>query len=211
MSRSMANPKGEGMLKLKRLARYFKDKTRSRLMFRYQAPVKGQVEVSVVSDSDYAGCKKTRKSTSGGVLKFGCHMIKSWSATQAVIALSSGEAEYYAMVKGASQVIGLKNMIIESGVSADRIKIALKIKTDASAAIGMGSRRGAGKVRHIETNQLWLQEKVLAKEIQLVKIKGTENPADHLTMYLNAPGIRAHMEATDQWIEGGRHQLMPTR
>ena len=39
------------------------------------------------------------KSTSGGVAKLGRHAVESWSATQAVIATSSGEAEYYGMVK----------------------------------------------------------------------------------------------------------------
>ena len=55
------------------------------------------------TDTDYAGCAKTRKSTSGGVIMIGGHMIKSWSSTQNVIALSSGEAEYYGLVKGAAQ------------------------------------------------------------------------------------------------------------
>ena len=43
--------------------------------------------------TDCAGCKETRKSTSGGMLIFGTHCWKSWSATQAIISLSSGEAE----------------------------------------------------------------------------------------------------------------------
>ena len=33
----------------------------------------------------------------------GKHMIKSWSSTQQVMALSSGEAELYGMLKGATQ------------------------------------------------------------------------------------------------------------
>ena len=91
------------------------------------------------------------------------------------------------------------------------IKAHIEIKTDASAAIGISSRRGTGKVRHIETNQLWLQSKVLNKDIKVVKITGSENPADHLTRYLTAVGIKDHMRATGQWIEDGRHQLMPRR
>ena len=73
----------------------------------------------------------------------GTHVLKSWSTNQAVIALSSGEAEYYGMVKGASQSIGLRGLADDLGVT---YKGPIQINTDASAAIGIGSRLGTGKV-----------------------------------------------------------------
>jgi Fe2+ transport system protein FeoA len=81
------------------------------------------------------------------------HLIKSWSSTQTVIALSSGDAEYYGMVKAAAQGIGAKAMLLDFGIV---INEPIEVKSDASAAIGIAQRRGMGKVRHIETNQLWL-------------------------------------------------------
>ena len=87
---------------------------------------------------------------------FGKHLIKSWASNQAVVALSSGEAEYYAIVKASSQAIGIKNMMEDLG---EKVEASITVKTDASAAIGMVSRIVVGKVRHIEVNQLWLQEK----------------------------------------------------
>ena len=50
-------------------------------------------------DSDWAGCRKIRKSTSGGVLMLGTTAVRGWSTNQAVIALSSWEAEYYVALK----------------------------------------------------------------------------------------------------------------
>ena len=85
----------------------------------------------------------------------GDHCIKTWSSTQSVIALSSGEAEYYGLVKGASQSIGIQSMLRDLGVEAK-----IKINTDASVAKSIAMRTGAGKVRYIEVNQLWVQEKV---------------------------------------------------
>ena len=90
LCRSMSSPTEGDWLALKRLGRYLIDKSRSVTKFSYQGPVR-KVEVWV--DTDYAGCRKTRKSTSGGQVLLGQHSIKSWSVTQAVIALSSGEAE----------------------------------------------------------------------------------------------------------------------
>ena len=97
----------------------------------------------------------------------GKSVVKTWSSNQSVIALSSGEAEYYALVKGASQGIGIRNILGDIGVeSIERVQVL----SDASAAIGIASRRGSGKVRHIEVNQLWLQDKVLSGDIEVTKI-----------------------------------------
>ena len=44
----------------------------------------------------------------------------------------------------------------------------LTVKSDASAAAAIASRRGPGKVRHIEVCQLWLQEKVRKLDLKVV-------------------------------------------
>ena len=67
---------------LKRQARYLVDKPRSRTLFEYQ---KGVNEITVYTDTDFAGCERTRKSTSGGVIMLGRHMIKAWSNTQTAV------------------------------------------------------------------------------------------------------------------------------
>ena len=54
-------------------------------------------------DADHAGCIRSRKSTTGTVLqlgKLGKGTIRATCKSQAVIALSSGEAEYYGLVSG---------------------------------------------------------------------------------------------------------------
>ena len=106
-------------------------------------------------DTDHAGCLETRKSTSGGIVMHGWHNIKTWSATQQVIALSSGEAEYYGMVKGAGNALGISGVFRDMG-----IQHTIVLYTDSSAAKGISSRRGLGKVCHIELNKLWLQDQV---------------------------------------------------
>ena len=85
-------PRRLSQQRLKRLGRYLMERTRCVTSYNYQE--KDRVITTWV-DSDYARCKKTRKSTSGGITMFGTHPIKSWATTQGVIALSSGEAEYY--------------------------------------------------------------------------------------------------------------------
>ena len=124
----------------------------------------------------------------------GGHVIKSWSTNQSTIALSSGEAEYYGMVKGASQAMGLRAIAEDVGVSFDG---PIQINADASAAIGIGSRLGIGKVRHIEVNQLWLQDKVYKGEITLNKVKTDENIADALTKAVGAEVLGYHVDKSN--------------
>ena len=134
------------------------------------------------------------------------HLIKSWSTTQTVIALSSGEAEYYGLVKAAAQGMGAKAMLMDFGVD---IKEPIDVMSDASAAIGIAQRRGMGKVRHIETNQLWLQERVITGSINIIKISTHDNLADQLTKPVSEDKMKNHLDGTHQKITQGRHPLMP--
>ena len=135
----------------------------------------------------------------------GEHLIKCWSINQPVIALSSGEAEYYAMAKGGSIGLGLKGMLADFGING-----SIEIKIDSSAAKGISSRRGLGKVRHIELCELWLQEKVAEGKITVTKISGSENISDCLTKAASRESIALHMLGTNQSIRIGRHSIMPT-
>ena len=118
----------------------------------------------------------------------GTHCIKTWSSTQGIIALSSAEAEYYGIVKAASQGIGIKSMCLDF----DR-KVSFEILTDASAARSIANRQGLGKVRHIDTHFLWVQQRVHRGDFIVSKVWGKENPADLLTKFLDAETIRKHM------------------
>ena len=76
LCREMSNPTARSWNGLKRLGRYLVDHPRLVQEFRRQ----GRHDKFIAwSDTDYAGCPMTRKSTSGGVMTIGSHVIKSWS------------------------------------------------------------------------------------------------------------------------------------
>ena len=197
----MSSPTRGSWKGLVKLGKYLKTHNRSGYGYPYQERPK---ELVVWTDTDYAGCKRTRKSTSGGVVMWGKHLIKSWSSTQTVVALSSGEAEYYGMVKGASVALGLQAVLSDFDVNCNIV-----LKSDASAAIAIASRRGLGKVRHIEVCQLWLQDKVRRGDISVVKVGTHENIADALTKYVSRDIMCSHMRNTSQHLVSGRHVLAP--
>ena len=88
----------------------------------------------------------------------GNHCVKGYSSTQATVAMSSGEAELYAMTKGAATALGLISLGADFGLHLSGI-----VHCDASAALGIVNRQGLGKLRHIHVRYLWLQEKFAAR------------------------------------------------
>ena len=128
-------------------------------------------------DTDHAGCLKTRRSTNGGALMHGKHTIKSRASTQSVIALSSGE--YYGVVKGASVFLGALSLCKDLG-----IEMKGRVHTDSSAAKGMANRRGLGKTRRIDTQYLWVQERLSAGSFDVEKEGTDDNVGDLFTKHL---------------------------
>ena len=112
LSRSMARPRVGDEMKLKRLARYLQRHPRCVIQYNWQEPGS---HVTAFTDSDWGGCVRTRKSTSGGCLMRGTHLLVWWSRTQQLIALSSAEAELNASIKAAVEGLGVCNMAWELG------------------------------------------------------------------------------------------------
>lgn len=169
----MARPKKGSWLKLKMLARYLVKYPR--VVWRYCEAEEIQY-IDAWTDSDWAGCLGTRKSTSGGAVGIRGGTLKHWASTQGTVALSSGEAEYYALVKAAAEALGVQALACDLGW-----EFKVRIWIDSSAAKSMASRIGLGRVRHLEVRYLWIQETVKKGRIQLNKIDGKLNPADIMT------------------------------
>jgi len=177
LCREMAVPTTASMAKMKRAARYLLGIPVLEIWFVEQCMLDS---VSIYVDSDWAGCLVTRKSTSGGVVMHGKHCIKTWASTQATRATSSAEAEFYAIVEGASRGLGIKSLVADMGS-----KVQIVMYSDASAGRSLAFRNGLGKVRHIETKFLWVQDLVRDGRIRLLKVLGKRNPADIGTKHLS--------------------------
>ena len=197
----MADPSQADWEALKRLGRYLKGRPRFVIRYKFQEPV---THLDAWTDSDWAGCVKTRKSTNGGALMHGSHLIKSWSTTQSTIALSSGEAEFYGIVKGAAVILGHVSLMKDLG-----IEIQARVRTDATTGKAICTRRGLGKTRHIHTQYLWIQERVQSGDIQLVKVSTNDNVADLLTKHLEQSKVKDFNEKLSCDTSNDRHALAP--
>jgi hypothetical protein len=179
LGRTMAKPTVQSWKNLKKAARYLKE--HPQIKYEFHDVEADEVEQVVgYSDSDWAGCKRNRKSMSGGLATLGGSVLKSWANRQATVALSSGEAEFYSAAKAAVELIGVKSMMNDLGW-----KVKVKLFVDATVAQAMANRQGIGKLRHLEVRFLWLQAIVKGGIMAVRKVSGHRNPADVLTKLMS--------------------------
>ena len=183
----MAEPHMHHWDLLKRIARYLISAPRVIQKYKWQTVLK---TASGHSNSDWVGEQKSPKSMSGGVCRVGPYVIKTWSSTQRVIALSSAEAELYSLLKCACQTLGIVNLVLDFG-----LHLQATVHTDASAALAIANRQGLGKLRHIDMQWLWLQEKVKSGDALAREVAGKKNPSDLTTKHLPSEEIMKHLES----------------
>ena len=144
-------------------------------------------------DSDWAGCKATRKSLSGGCIMLGNHLIAHWSKMQSSVALSSGEAELNAAVKGISEGIRIYGLCNEL-----KWPVGMKLGTDATVCKSILLRHGVGKIKHLPTRQLWVQGSIEAYGIKIVKIPRSINGGDLFTHGCSVEDLQSHLKRLGQ-------------
>ena len=129
----------------------------------------------------------------------GGHCLKGWSRTQNHITLSSAEAELIALVKCSSELLGVRSMLRDFGRDSEGV-----VYVDSSAALAIARRKGAGKMRHINVNSLWIQERQNEKDLELRKVLGTDNPADLMTKNLARQSLdkcMLQLKSIARWAE----------
>ena len=168
-AKKMSSPNAEDLERLKRIGRYLKGKQRVRNVMLFK---QSKEEITVRTDSDWAGKEDGRKSISGGTICVCGQWVQSWSKDQSKVARSSGEAELYACNLGASKGLGLQTIMKELGWNYE-----VRIQVDANATIGTLHSRGFGKLRHVYVEEFWLQREISRKKLSVTKVKGTENTA----------------------------------
>ena len=200
-ARAMSAPRQSHMKLIKKLGRYLKGRPRLVSKFKWQTMPEF---LTTFTDSDWAGCLKTARSTSGGIVCLGDHTIKTYCKQQKVVALSSAEAELYAMVAASAEAMAVQAYASDLGMS-----LSSELYADSSAALGIAKRAGIGKVRHLRTQGLWIQEVRISGRIIYKKVLGEKNPSDLLTKYMTAELSMKHLEAINAVFVDGRAESAP--
>ena len=151
-SRGMTVPTVADWRRVKRIGRYLRGTQGIEQMIETKSGKQDLIEV--MCDSDWAFDKVERKSTTGVIMYWSGAFITSYSRTQSTIALSSTEAEGYALSSGGAEGLGLKSLLLEMGIDTAAVK--LNLYSDSSGAISAQSRLGLGKtMKHVEIRHLF--------------------------------------------------------
>lgn len=167
-SRTVSRPRERGEVRLKRVLRYLRVHPNCVLRFPSQGPPRG---VIAYTDSDWMGDWISRESTV--MVLGGIHEDRFASRLQKVVALSSGEAELNAHAFGLRDGLGSVTLCEERGMLG-----RVETSCDSSAARGLTSRVGHGKLKHLQVKRLRAQELVrcglatLSRDSQLLTSVG---------------------------------------
>ncbi|KAJ4750231.1 Copia protein [Rhynchospora pubera] len=138
-------------------------------------------EIVGYSDADWAG-SFDRKSTTGYCTFVGGNLVTWKSKKQNVVARSSAEAEYRAMASTASEMIWIKHLITDMGVTCNK---TMQMHCDNQAARHIASNPVFHeRTKHIEVDCHFVREKVQAGQIETPFVRSKDQLVDILTKAL---------------------------
>lgn len=189
LGRYQSNPGIDHWQATKKVMRYLQGTKDYMLTYRRS----DQLEVVGYSDSDFAGCQDSKKSTSGFVFLLAGGAISWKSVKQSITASSTMEAEFVACFEASSHALWLRNFI--SGLRAvDSIAKPLKIYCDNTAAVffSKNGKYSSGS-KHMDLKYLVVKERVQKQQVSIENLSTTHMVADPLTKGLPIKTYKEHV------------------
>ena len=139
------------------------------------------------SDSDWAGNKTHRRSTSAAVhLVNGCTVFAT-SKSQKVVSLPSAEAELHALVSAVADGVYIRGSLeFLCGRAVEHYALV-----DNTAAKQIANKKGVGKIRHLAGKVLWIQGYTSSGKVKVIRIPTNLNLSDIGTKPLSMARTKA--------------------
>lgn len=177
VSRFMHCPSKQHFGAAKRILRYIASTTSYGIWYSKQE----NFELLGYSDSDWAGAKGDMESTSGNCFTLGSGIVTWASKKQAIVALSSTEAEYMAATT-ACQAVWLRRVLSDLNQMQHQ---ATTIFCDNISTIAMTKNPVLhGRAKHIEIKHHFIRDLVAEEKVQLKSCRFDEQLADLFTKSL---------------------------
>ncbi|GJZ57474.1 retrovirus-related pol polyprotein from transposon TNT 1-94 [Tanacetum coccineum] len=176
-ARYQAKPTEKHLKEVKRIFRYLRGTVNMGLWYTKDSGI----ELTGFSDADYAGCKDTFKSTSGGAQFLGEKLVSWSSKKQDCTALSTAEAEYVSLSVCCAQVLWMRTQLTDYGFHFNKIPIYC----DSKSAIAISCNPVQhSRTKHIAVRYHFIKEHVEMGTIELYFVKTDYQLADLFTKAL---------------------------
>ncbi|KAJ9556367.1 hypothetical protein OSB04_010981 [Centaurea solstitialis] len=177
-ARYQAEPKESHLTAIKRIFRYLKGTPNLGLWYSKDSGF----DLTAYSDSDFAGCKIDRKSTTGGCHLLGGKLVSWTSKKQNSVSTSTAEAEYVAAGICCAQVLWLRNQLQDYDIQLSKIPIYC----DNTSAIAIANNPVLhSKTKHIEVRYHFIRDHVMNGDIELHFVPTEYQLADLFTKPLD--------------------------
>ena len=189
LSKFMQCPGNEHWVGVKRVLRYVRGTLNYGLVYRHSEVF----QLEAYSDSDWAGCKDSRKSTSGLVCRLGNCTISWRSKKQPIVALSSTEAEYVALCAASQEVVWIRRLL--HGVAHKQGDATVVYEDNQGAMCLARNPKDHSRTKHIDVKYHYIREAVEKEVIRVSYLPTAEMVADALTKGLAKPKFEKFREA----------------
>ena len=185
LSQFMKGPTNEHWVGVKRILRYI----RGTLDFGLKFCAKDSDDFTLLgySDSDWAGCVDSRKSTSGQIFLLGGCAISWRSKKQSIVALSSTEAEYVALCEAAQETTWLRNLLHDIGLQQEQPTTVFE---DNQGALALAHNpRDHPRTKHMDVKYHFIRDTIERKRMSVVYCRTNQMVADTFTKGLAKPAF----------------------
>ena len=183
LARSLSQPNTRDKARLRKVTKYLL--STANIVLDLVVNLELDKTIIVYVDANFAA-GESRKSTTGYVVLFQGMLLATASKTQSVIALSTAEAELLAANSGTQEGLFAQSILRE--VTTETLPI--EVYTDSTSGSSFVHRQGLGRMRHIETRLLWLQQAVAERKVDVRTCSSADNLADVLTKQLPAQQLQ---------------------
>ena len=142
-----------------------------------------EVELKAYTDSEYSGDPDNRISVSGMIIFLQNSPVMWRSKAQRSVTLSTAEAEYVALSEATADVIFLKQVLEEMGLT---VKLPISVYVDNVGAMFMVENPSTtGRAKHVNIRYHFVREYVRDGIIKVEFVRSGENLADGFTKNVN--------------------------
>ena len=189
LARFQVNPTAYCHRGVKRILRYLRGTTDYGITY-----TAGSMDMQSFVDSDHAGDVTDRKSMSGFMVKLGNAVVMWGCKKQTSVAISSCEAEYYAMTPASQEIISIGRVLNEAGIDCKYLGVPMRSDNQAAIRWAASEKGPSGRAKHIDIHMHFIRDFVKDGTIDVVYVPTEDNDADMLTKPLGRVAMQSIMK-----------------